>query len=108
MNKNRIFLIAMSVISVLLFLLRVTGRPAHFAIAAIGLVVMVPLTAATRKEWKKPAPEVLMRVMYLVALVTGGPLMKASDVPVLGIVHKVAAALFVVLLLVLYVPKWKK
>jgi low affinity Fe/Cu permease len=108
MNKNRIFLIAMSVISVLLFLFRVTGRPAHFAIAVVGLVVMVPLTAATRKGWKNPAPEVIMRAMYLAALVTGGPLMNNSDAPVLGIVHKVSAALFVVLLLALYLPKWKK
>ena len=44
----------------------------------------------------------------LVAIITGGVLMKVHGVAALGIVHKIAAAAFVVLLLVLYIPKCKK
>ena len=49
-----------------------------------------------------------MRLGYLVAIVTGGVLMKVHGVFALGLVHKIAAAVFAVLLLVLYIPKWKK
>ena len=108
MNKNRIFLISMIAVSVLLALLSVTGLTAHIIVSVVGLAVMIPLTLATRKEWKIPALEVIMRVMYLVAVVTGGALMKVHGVAALGIAHKISAAVFVVLLLVLYLPKWKK
>ena len=108
MNKNRIFLAAMLAVALLLFLLRMTGMTAHILVSLLGLAVMIPFTLKTRKEWKIPALEVLMRVMYLVAIVTGGALMKIHGVAALGMVHKIGAALFVVLLLVLYIPKCKK
>jgi hypothetical protein len=34
--------------------------------------------------------------------------MKVHGVAALGIAHKISAVVFVVLLLVLYLPKWKK
>ena len=108
MNKNRIFLAAMLAVALLLFLLRMTGMTAHILVSVLGLAVMIPFTLKTRKEWKIPALEVLMRVMYLVAIVTGGALMKIHGVAALGMVHKIGAALFAVLLLVLYIPKCKK
>ena len=108
MNKNRIFLISMVLVSVLLFMLRMTGLGAHIIVSVAGLAVMIPLTLQTRKEWKIPALEVIMRAMYLVAVITGGMLMKLQGIAALGIVHKIGAALFAVLLLVLYIPKWKK
>ena len=108
MNKNRFFLISMIVVSALLFLLRMTGLTVHIAVSVLGLAIMIPITVMTRKEWKIPALEVIMRVMYLVDIVTGGVLMKVHGVAALGIVHKIAAAAFVVLLMVLYIPKMKK
>ena len=108
MNKNRIFLLSMVLVSVLLFMLRMTGLTAHIIVSGAGLAVMIPLTLATRKEWKIPALEVIMRAMYLVAIITGGILMKVHGVAALGMVHKISAALFAVLLLVLYIPKWNK
>ena len=108
MNKNRIFLISMALVSVLLFMLRMTGLGAHIIVSVAGLAIMIPLTLQTRKEWKIPALEVIMRAMYLVAVITGGMLMKLQGIAALGIVHKIGAALFAVLLLVLYIPKWKK
>ena len=108
MNKNRIFLIAMIIVSALLFMLRMTGMVAHIIVSVAGLAVMIPLTVKTRKEWKVPALEVIMRLMYLVAIITGGVLMATHAAGALAVVHKIAAALFAVLLLVLYIPKWKK
>ena len=49
-----------------------------------------------------------MRAMYLVAIVSGGMLMKLHGIAALGIVHKISAVVFLALLLVLYIPKWKK
>ena len=108
MTKNRTFLLSMAVVSVLLFMLRMTGLTAHIIVSVAGLAIMIPLTLAIRKEWKIPALEVIMRVMYFVAIVTGGILMKVHGVAALGMVHKISAALFAVLLLVLYIPKWNK
>lgn len=108
MNKNRFFLISMLAVSVLLFMLRMTGMAAHIGVSVLGLAIMIPITLKTRKEWKIPALEIIMRVMYLVAVVTGGAMMKLHGIAALGMVHKIGAAVFAVLLLVLYIPKWKK
>ena len=108
MNKNVSFLIAMTVVTGMLFKLDTTGMMGHISTTVMGLVIMIPFTLATRKEWKIPAPEVLMRVMYFVAIITGGVMMKIQDVAALNVAHKIAAALFAVLLWVLYIPKCKK
>ena len=108
MNKNRAFLIAMIAVSILLFILRMTGLTAHIVVSALGLAVMIPFTLATRKEWKTPALEVLMRVMYFAAIVTGGALMKIQGVAALALIHKITAVLFAALLVFLYVPKCQK
>ena len=108
MNKNCVFMISMIVVTVLLFLLRMTGLMAHIAISVSGLVIMIPYTLKTKKDWTKTPLEILMRVMYLVVIVTGGVLMKVHGIAALGMVHKIGAALFLVLLLVLYIPKCKK
>ena len=108
MTKNRFFLISMLAVSVALFLLRVTGLTAHIIVSVIGLAIMIPLTIKTASTWKIPALEILMRVLYFLTIVSGGILMKIHSVAALGIGHKIAAALFVILLLVLYIPKWNK
>ena len=105
MNKNRLFMIAMLAVALLLFALRMV---AHIIVSVVGLAIMIPFTLKTRCEWKKPALEIIMRVMYLIAIVTGGALMKIHGVAALGMVHKIGAAAFVILLLVLYIPKAKK
>ena len=108
MNKNLFFMISMIAVSLLLFLLRVTGLTVHIVLSVLGLVIMIPFTLKTKNEWTKAPLEILMRVMYLVAIVTGGALMKVHGIAPLGMVHKIGAALFLVLLLVLYIPKCKK
>ena len=108
MNKNRIFLLSMVLVSILLFLLSFTGLVAHIIISVVGLAVMIPLTIKTVKDWKIPALEIIMRAMYFVTIVTGGIMMKVHGIMALNIGHKVGAALFLVLLLALYIPKWNK
>ena len=98
----------MIVVSALLAMLSRTGIVAHIAIFVVGLVIMIPITIATRNEWMIPALEVIMCVRYLIAVLTSGALMTIRGVPVLGIIHKIGAVAFAVLMLVLYLPKWKQ
>ena len=104
MKKDLIFAPIMLVIGILLFLFRVTGMTAHIAISVVGILVLAVYTAATKKEWKTPALEILMRAFYGIALITGA-IVLATDVAALAVVHKVCAALFVILLIVLFVKK---
>lgn len=105
MKKDLMFLVSMIVVSVLLFLLRFTGLIPHIIISVIGLLLMIALTVKNTENWKIPALEIVMRVLYFVAIVSGGLIMKLHNLPALSIVHKVCAVLFVILLLVLYIPK---
>ena len=105
MKKDLIFAPIMLAIGVLLFLLRATGMTAHIIISVLGLVTLVVYAIATKKQWKLPALEVLMRVFYGIALITGIVMMKVHDIAALGIVHKAGAALFALLLVVLFVHK---
>ena len=105
MKKDLIFAPAMLAIGILLFLLRATGMTAHIAISVIGIFVLAVYTSATKKEWKIPALEIIMRACYGIALITGPIVMKLKDIVALKIAHKISAVLFVVLLVVLFVYK---
>ena len=105
MKKDLIFAPIMLVIGILLFLLRATGMTAHIIISLLGLVTLVVYAIATKKEWKIPALEVIMRAFYGIALVTGVIVLKLKDIVALEIAHKASAALFIVLLVVLFVHK---
>ena len=105
MKKDLIFAPIMLVIGFLLFMLRATGMTAHIIISLLGVVNLVVYTIATKKEWKLPALEVLMRVFYGIALITGIVMMKVHGIAALAIVHKAGAALSVLLLVVLFVQK---
>ena len=95
----------MLVIGILLFLFRFTGMPVHIVISVIGLFALAVYTAATKKEWKLPALEMIMRACYGIALITGPIVIKLKDILALQIAHRVSAALFVVLLVALFVHK---
>lgn len=105
MKKDLIFAPAMFVIAALLFLLRAIGMIAHIAISVVGVAVLIAYAVLTKKEWKIPALEVIMRVFYGIALITGIVLMKVEGIAALPIAHKASAVLFVVLLIVLLVHK---
>ena len=105
MKKDLIFAPAMLLIGALLFLLRFTGMTAHIAVSVIGVIVLIIYSVLNKKDWKIPALEVIMRVFYGVALITGVVVMNVYGVAVLSILHKLSAVLFVVLLVVVFVHK---
>ena len=99
MNKKLLFLIPMIIIAVFLFLFRATGMTVHIVASVAGLLVLVAYTLATKKEWRKPALEIAMRVFYAVALITGVVIMNVEGIKTIAIIHKISAVLFVVFLL---------
>ena len=105
MKKDLIFAPIMLLIGVLLFLLRATGMPAHIVISVIGVLVLIAYTVLTKKEWKIPALEILMRAFYGIALITGIVIMNVRGIVALAVIHKVSAALFLAMLVVLLVSK---
>ena len=105
MKKDLIFAPAMLLIAIALFLLKATGLAAHMVVAFLGVLVLGAYTSATRKSWKIPALEILMRAFYGIALITGVVLMNVQGVAVLAVCHKVCAALFTLLLVALFVSK---
>ena len=107
MKKDLFFSLPLILIAVLLFLLRMTGMTAHIIVSVIGLALLIVYTIVTKKDWKLPAFEIVMRVFYGIALVSGIILMNVHGIGALSIVHKVCAALFVVLLVVLLIHKAK-
>ena len=98
MKKKILFLIPMIIVVILLFMLSTTGIKAHIAVSAVGLVILVAYTLATKKEWRNPALEILQRVFYAVALITGVVLMNVHGIAAVSIIHKISAVLFVILL----------
>ena len=105
MKKDFIFSLAMIVIGVLLFLLRTTGMTAHIAISVIGILVLIAYTVLTKKDWKIPALEIIMRAFYGIALITGIVIMNVHGIVALAVIHKASDVLFMVLLIVLLAHK---
>ena len=105
MKKDFIFAPIMLVVGILLFMLKATGIVAHIAISVIGVFVLVAYAVLTKKEWKIPALEIIMRVFYGIALISGIVIMNVHGIVALAIIHKASAALFVVSLAVLFVHK---
>ena len=105
MKKDMIFTPILLLISIGLGMLKATGLTAHIVISVVGIVALAAYTAATKKEWKIPALEILMRLCYGIALISGVVVMNVSGIAAVAIAHKVFAALFTVLLVVLFVQK---
>lgn len=105
MKKDMIFAPILLIIGVLLFLLKTTGLTAHIAISVAGIVALAVYTVLTKKEWKITALEIIMRASYGIALISGIVIMNVHGIAVLAVLHKVFAALFVLLLVVLFVHK---
>lgn len=105
MKKDLIFVPIMLIIGVLLFLLRATGMTAHIVISVIGVLALIAYTVLTKKDWKIPALEIIMRAFYGVALITGIVIMNVHGIVALSIIHKASDALFIALIIVLLVTK---
>ena len=105
MKKDLIFAPIMLAIGVLLFLLRTTGITAHIVISVIGVLVLIAYAVLTKKNWKIPTLEIIMRVFYGVALITGIVIMNVHGIVALAVIHKVSAVLFMALIIVLLTHK---
>ena len=105
MKKDSIFAPIMILIGIMLFLLKTTGMTAHIVISVIGVLTLIAYTVLTKKEWKIPALEIIMRAFYGIALITGIVIMNVKDIIAITIIHKASAALFVVLIVVLLAHK---
>ena len=105
MKKNLLFIIPMIIVAVLLFMLRTTGMKVHIAVSVVGLVLLIAYTLWTKKEWKNPALEILQRLCYAMALITGVVLMNVHGIAAISIIHKISAVLFASLLIVCEIQK---
>ena len=105
MKKDLIFAPVLLLFGVLLFLLRATGMTAHIAISVIGVLFLIVYTVFTKKEWKIPALEILMRAFYGIALITGIVIMNVHGIVALAVIHKACAVLFMALIIVLLAYK---
>ena len=105
MKKDLIFAPALLLVSAMLFMLRITGMTAHIAISVIGLGLLVAYAVLTKKEWKLPALEIVMRAFYGIALISGIVIMNVAGIAALAVVHKISAALFALAFVVLFVHK---
>ena len=106
MKKHLIFIPALVIISVLLALLKTTGMTAHIIISVAGVLVLAAYTVATKKEWKIPALEIVLRACYAIALISGIIIINIHGIAFLSILHKVTAGLFVGLLIVVTIHKF--
>ena len=104
MKKNLLFVIPLIIIAVLLFMLRATGIAAHIAVSVIGLLLLVAYALTTKKSWKCPALEVLERVFYAIALISGVILMNLHLSHAV-LVHRISAVLFIVFFVVTEIHK---
>jgi hypothetical protein len=105
MKKDLIFASALLLIGASLGMLHLTGMTAHIAISVVGVLVLAVYTALTKKEWKIPALEIVMRALYGIALISGIVIKSAHGIAALAVVHRISAALFAVALVVLFVHK---
>ena len=105
MKKDLIFAPILLVVACLLGMLSYTGIAAHIGVSVVGVLVLGAYTTLTKTSWKIPALEILMRVCYGIALITGIVIMNVAGIVAAVIVHKVTAVLFTALLVVLFVHK---
>lgn len=99
MKKNLMFSVPMLVVAVLLFMLRTTGIKVHIAVSVVGIALLIAYTLVTKKEWKNSVLEILQRLFYAIAVVTGILVMNVHGIELISSVHKLSAVLFVVLLI---------
>ena len=105
MKKDFIFAPILLVIGAALFLLKLTGLTAHIVVSVVGVFVLAAYAVLTKKEWKLPALEIIMRAFYGIALITGIVIMNVHGIDVVNIIHKISAVLFLALLIVLLAHK---
>ena len=105
MKKDLIFSPVLLAIGAALFLFRLTGEAVHIAISVVGLALLIVYAVLTKKDWRIPALEIIMRLCYAVALITGIVIMNVTGVAIFALIHKIGALLYMVLVIILLVNK---
>ena len=110
MLKTILYTISMIIISVLLFLLKITGMKMHIVLGILALVITIAYTLSIKKEFKEFSKknivmEILMRICLAIALITGFLLKPFGTFLIVSIIHKLAAIIFTVILLVINIKK---
>ena len=105
MKKDLIFAPIMLLVIILLALLKATGLHAHIGISVAGVLILGVYTSLTKKNWKIPALEIIMRAFYGIALISGIVILNVPGIVALAVIHKVSAVLFFALFVVLLVSK---
>ena len=110
MLKTILYTVFMVIISVLLFLLKITGMKMHIVLGILALIITIVYTLLIKKDLKELSKknivmEILMRVCFAVALITGFLLKPFGTFLIISIIHKFAAIIFVVMLLVINIRK---
>ena len=105
MKKDLIFAPILALVAVALFLLKFTGMTAHIAVSVVGVILLVAYAVLTKKEWKIPALEIVMRVFYGIALITGIVIMNVSGLSAVATIHRISALVFAALLAGLFIHK---
>ena len=105
MKKDLIFAPILLLAGAALCLLKFTGLKAHIAISVAGIIALAIYTVLTKKEWKIPALEIIMRAFYGIALITGIVIMNVFGIAAIAIIHKVSALLFLASLIALIANK---
>ncbi len=105
MKKDLIFAPVLILIGAALFMLRATGMTVHIAVSVAGVVVLAVYSALTKKEWKLPALEIIMRVFYGIALISGIALKLVEGIAIISFAHKIAAVLFMAFIIIVFTHK---
>ena len=105
MKKDLIFSPILLVVGISLFLLKTTGMTVHIEIALVGILLLIAYSILTKKEWKIPALEILMRAFYGIALISGIVILNVHGIVALAIIHKASAVLWMALIIVLLIHK---
>ena len=105
LKKDLSFAIPMILIAIALCMLKLTGIIAHIVFSFLGVAILVAYAIVTKKEWKFPMLEIIMRVLYAIALITGIVIMNVHGISALSIMHKISAVLSFVLLIALFIHK---
>ena len=105
MKKDLLFVSPMVIITIVLFMLKLTRLPAHIVLSVLGVAILIAYTIIMKKEWKLPKIEIFTRAMYGIAFITGVIVMNVEGILVISIIHKISAALFVFAFIGLFIYK---
>lgn len=110
MIKTILYTIFMIIISALLFLLKITGMKLHIALGILALIITIIYTLLIRKNLKEYSKkslvmEIVTRICLAMALISGFLVQPFRTILAISIIHKIAAIVFTMLLLVININK---